>query len=38
VAIVGSSKGINEGKIDDCRDLPEEMISRNEAVKREFVV
>jgi hypothetical protein len=38
MAIVGSGKAINEGKIDGCRDLPKEMIPRNEAVEREFVV
>jgi hypothetical protein len=38
VAVVGSSKAINEGEIDGGRDLPEEMILRNETVKREFVV
>jgi hypothetical protein len=38
VAIVGSSKGINERKIDGGRYLPEEMILGNKAVKRELVV
>jgi hypothetical protein len=38
MAVVGSSKAINEGEIDGFRDLPEKMILRYEAVKRQFVV
>jgi hypothetical protein len=38
VAVVRPGKGIDEGEIDGLRDFSEEMIFRDETVKRKFVV